>query len=351
MVRIFRHDILPAFGLAGEGGSTSNPAERPLVSIIVVSYNTRDMTMECLRSVMTETIDAPYELIVVDNASRDGSAQAIGTLGDGVRLLALKDNIGFARANNLAAREARGELLLLLNPDTLVLDAAIDRLASFASANPTAGIWGGRTLFGDRRLDPTSVWARMTPWSMATRALGLDHAFPASRLLNPEGIGGWNRDSIRPVDIVCGCFLMIRTELWNALGGFDRAFFMYGEEADLCLRAQKLGASPLFTPTATIVHYGGASERTQAGKVEKLFRAKITLMRRHWSAPARKLGKLLLLAWPLSRLLAATILRRTSQATLWREVWHSRATWLEGYAEPDGMAANNVTNLKTNELA
>ncbi len=154
---------------ASEGGgrASKDNGPPPLLSIIVVSYNTREMTMACLASVMAETRDAPYELIVVDNASSDGSAAAIATLGERVRLLALNENIGFARANNLAARKARGELLLLLNPDTLVLDRAIDRLATFATANRSSGLWGGRTLFGDRTLDPTSVWARMTPWSMA----------------------------------------------------------------------------------------------------------------------------------------------------------------------------------------
>ena len=338
---------MPALAHAGKGGRSA-PADTsppPLLSIIVVSYNTRQMTMACIASVIAETRDAPFELIVVDNASGDGSAAAIAALGARVHLMALNENIGFARANNLAAREARGALLLLLNPDTVVLDGAIDRLASFACANPSVGIWGGRTLFGDRTLDPTSVWARMTPWSLATRALGLDLAWASSWLFNPEGYGGWARDSIRRVDIVTGCFLMIRAELWAQLDGFDRAFFMYGEEADLCLRAAKLGARPLFTPTATIIHYGGASERTQAGKFEKLFRAKVTLMHRHWSRPARAFGKAMLMAWPASRLLAATVLGRREQAAMWCEVWRRRANWLAGYDEPPSPPACHLARL------
>jgi GT2 family glycosyltransferase len=340
---------MPDLAYAGDGGGgASSEPSSPLLSIIVVSYNTRDMTMACLASVMAETWDAPFELIVVDNDSSDGSAEAIATLGDSVRFMKLNENIGFARANNLAARKARGQFLLLLNPDTLVLDRAIDRLTRVAIANPAAGIWGGRTLFGDRTLDPTSVWARMTPWSMATRAFGLDHVFSASPFFNPEGYGGWQRDSMRQVDIVTGCFLMIRRDLWEELDGFDRAFFMYGEEADLCMRAAALGARPLFTPTATIIHYGGASERTQAGKVEKLFRAKVTLMQRHWSAPARTFGKAMLLAWPWLRLFAATALGRTAQSALWREVWQRRAVWQAGYDTP---AARPVASLDAGQPA
>ena len=353
MVRIIRHNILPAMALASEGaggGEIAAAGREPAVSIIVVSYNTRNMTMACLASVIAETRGIPYEIIVVDNASSDGSAKAIAGFGDAVLLMALRENIGFARANNLAARQARGTHLLLLNPDTLVLDAAIDRLAAFANANPAAGIWGGRTLFGDRRLDPTSVWARMTPWSLTCRALGLDNALPASPLFNAEGLGGWNRDSVRRVDIVTGCLLMIRRQLWEALGGFDRAFFMYGEEADLCLRAAKLGARPLFTPAATIIHYGGASETTQAGKVEKLFRAKVTLMRRHWSRPAGMFGKGLLRIWALSRWNMAAVLagrnpKRAQQAAMWHEVWSRRARWLAGYDEPAPPVAASAKSL------
>jgi len=349
MVRIIRHNILPALAAAADGaGGSFDGAEgrKPAVSIIVVSYNTCAMTMACLSSLMAETRDAPYEVIVVDNASSDGSAEALAGLGDQIRLIALGENIGFARANNLAALQAKGDHLLLLNPDTLVLDGAIDRLCVFANANPAAGIWGGRTLYGDRSLDPTSVWARMTLWSLACRAIGIDGALPQSGLFNAEAIGGWHRDSIRRVDIVCGCFLMIRRELWQRLGGFDRAFFMYGEEADLCLRAAKFGARPLFTPSATIVHYGGASEATKAGKIEKLFRAKITLMHRHWSRPAGLLGKGLILSWAASRLGCAIVLslvrhqeRDLKRVAMWFEVWRHRAQWHAGYDIADATAA------------
>lgn len=332
MVAIIKHDILPALTVPCDGGGAAGAtALQPVVSIIVVSYNTREMTLACIASVFAQARGVPFEIIVVDNASTDGSAAAIAELGAQLRFLPLSANIGFARANNLAALEARGDHLLLLNPETLVLDGAIDRLAAFAFANPAAGIWGGRTLFGDRRLDPKSVWARTTPWSLVCRALGLDNALPESAVFNAEGIGGWNRDSVRRVDIVTGCFLMIRRELWEALGGFDRAFFMYGEEADLCLRAASLGARPLFTPTATIIHYGGASEATQAGKVEKLFRGKITLMQRHWSRPARAFGLECLRFWALSRWLGATALGRPAQAKMWREVWNRRAVWMAGW--------------------
>ena len=311
------------------------------VSILLVSFNTRELTLAALDSLRRETGAVATEVIVVDNASSDGSAQAIAAHPLGPRLVALTENIGFGRANNLAAREARGRYLLLLNPDTVVLDTAIERLVRFAARRPQARIWGGRTLFPDGRLNPSSCWGRITLWNLLTRATGLTGIAPRSALLNSEAMGGWLRDSEREVDIVSGCFLLIERSLWNELGGFDPLFFMYGEEADLCLRARALGARPMITPEATIVHLGGASERARADKMVRLLAAKASLVTRHFPAPTRPVGRALLAAWPLSRWLALTAAalvtgseaHRATAAT-WREIWSRRKEWAADYRAP-----------------
>jgi GT2 family glycosyltransferase len=309
------------------------------VSIVVVSYNTRDLTLACLDSIAAETRSCRYDVRVVDNASTDGSAEALRNHAVADGLIASADNLGFARANNLAANSARGEYILLLNPDTVVIDGAIDRLLDFARANPAAGIWGGRTLFADGSLNPSSCWGRMTVWNLACRATGLTGVWPNSRLFNGEAYGGWQRDTDAHVDIVSGCFLLIRRSLWETLGGFDPAFFMYGEEADLCLRAAKTSASPMITPAATIIHLGGASERTRTAKMLKLLAAKSTLIRRHWHPLVQPLGLALMAAWPLSRWLALSVFcwlrpmptKREAAAT-WRSIWQQRAAWMPGYS-------------------
>lgn len=308
------------------------PAGAPRLSILVVSYNTREMTLACLASVFAET-RTPFELIVVDNASADGSAAAIAAAFPGVTLMAETENHGFARANNLAARRARGEYLLLLNPDTVVLDGAIDRLLAFAAARPEAGIWGGRTLYGDRTLNPTSCWRRMTLWSVTSQVLGLSSLFRASPLFNPEGYGGWRRDSEREVDIVTGCFLLIRRDFWERLGGFDPAFVMYGEEADLCLRARAAGARPRITPEAAIVHYAGASEKVRADKMVRLLKAKVLLVRRHFPAWQRPVALFAFRLWPLSRAWGTRLLGRQAAARTWGEIWARRAEWWDGWPE------------------
>lgn len=307
----------------------------PVVSIIVVSYNTREMTLACLRSIFAETKEAGFEVIVWDNASADGSADAVaGEFGDRLKLVASPENLGFAAANNLAARNASGQLLLLLNPDTVILNCAIDRLIEFARSEPAAQIWGGRTVFANGALNPASCWAQQTLWSLLCQAVGLTSVFRRSSLFNPEGLGGWGRDGQRRVDIVSGCFLLIRSDLWNRLQGFRPEFFMYGEEADLCLRARRLGAQPVVTPAATIVHYGGASERARADKLVRLLRAKMLLIEFHFSAATRSLACGLLFLWPESRYLAHAVLMffgsrgADEKAKVWKEVIDRRAEWI-----------------------
>lgn len=310
------------------------------VSVLMVSYNTRELTLAALRALTAETAATRLQTIVVDNSSRDGSAAALTTLAD-IELIRLDRNIGFAAANNLAAQRARGEYLLLLNPDTVVCDGAVDRLVAFARSRPQAGIWGGRTLFGDGRLNPASCWGRMSLWNLACRASWLTGLFPDSTIFNGEAYGGWPRDSEREVDIVSGCFLLIRRETWQRLGGFDPAFFMYGEDADLCLRARALGLRAMVTPTAKIVHYGGASEAVRADKLVRLMAAKASLIARHFPPATRGLGLMLHAAWPLSRWLAlATVAqisgsaRHRDAASVWADVWRRRADWRRGWTLP-----------------
>lgn len=316
---------------------TQTPSQTPQLSIIIVSYNTRDMTLACLASVYAQTT-GDFEVVVVDNASADGSAEAIRRQFPQVTLLAEPVNHGFAGAHDVAIPKCRAPLLLLLNPDTVVLDGALDRLVAFSRRRPGAGIWGGRTLAGDGSLDRRSCWRRMTVWSLFCQSFGLTAVFPGSTLFNPEAYGAWRRDSERAVDIVTGCLLLIARDTWDRLGGFDPVFIMYGEDADLCLRARKLGLRPAITPDATIIHYGGASEPVRADKMVRLLRAKAELVKRHFPAPARGLGLALLGVWPLSRLVACRIAAlgpggadMAQKASVWQEIWSRRAEWRKGF--------------------
>jgi GT2 family glycosyltransferase len=296
------------------------------------------MTLECLRSIFRQTEETDYEIIVVDNNSQDDSADSIRSQFSNVHLIQLTENIGFARANNLAATKAKGDKILLINPDTVVLDHAIDHLMAFANDNPSCRIWGGRTLFADGSLNPASCWRDMSLWTLGCSALGLTYIAPNNPLFNPEAYAGWDRSNVKHVDIVTGCLFLIDRPLWTALGGFNSAFFMYAEEADLCYRARKAGARPIITPDATICHYGRAVEGASLAQRLKLFKGKAMLMRLHWSPLRRRLGQALFLVavldrWLMYRMMAQltgnAVLNRNAED--WKTIWLRRADWIDGY--------------------
>lgn len=285
-----------------------NPAGgyAPRLSVLMVSHGTKAMTLVALDS-LARTTRVPHEVIVIDNASADGSVAAIRAAHPAVRLIEAERNLGFGLAVNLAARHhARGDYLLLLNTDVVVLPGAVEALLDCAVRRPEALIWGGRTLFADGRLNPTSVWRRPTLFSLAAQATGLSKVFRGRAPFDPEAYPGWARDDEREVDIIAGCLFLIGRATWNRLGGFDPAFTMYGEEADLCLRARRdLGARPLFTPRAQIVHHGGGSAVSRARQVAQISAARIGLARRHMATPARQAAVVCLRATALVKIAAA----------------------------------------------
>ena len=300
------------------------------LSVLIVSYNTRELTLACLDSVYAQTERIEFEVLVVDNASQDGSAAAVAERFPQARLIRRESNIGFAAANNLASREARGEFLLLLNPDTVVLNGAIQRALEFARANSWASIVGGRTFFPTGRLNPNSCHGRPTPWSLLCMGTGVSRLFRRSRLFDPESLGPWLRDTVRRVDAVSGCFLLIPRALWEELHGFDESFFMYGEDTDLCLRAAQAGHACAICPQATLIHYGAASERVRPDKMVRLFRAKMQLIRKHSRASDVWKGAAGLRMWAFTRMTVTAALCRVrpeyaATHAAWREVWRRRS--------------------------
>ena len=308
------------------------------LTVLVVSYNTRDLTLKALRS-LYENAGYPLELIVVDNASKDGSADAIESEFPMARVIRSEENLGFARANNEGAKYASGDVLLLLNPDTEVLPEAVGKIMKFRMENPEAKIWGGKTLYADGSLNPSSCWRRQTLWSLLVQAWGLSSLCRRCGLFNPERVLNLDAAVSRQVDIVSGCMLLIDKRLFEQLGGFSPRFFMYGEDADLCLRARDKGARPIVSARPAIVHHGGGSERVPAEKLVRLLAAKATLILEHFPAGKRRAGLLMLAAWPFSRMLAHRMLsllgrrQSTERAEVWRSVWARRSEWIAGFPE------------------
>jgi GT2 family glycosyltransferase len=305
---------------------------RPEISVVLVNWNTRDLLRSCLASVRAHLPPLSHEVIVVDNGSSDGSAEMVAREFPEAQLVQNGENLGFGRANNVAAREARGKAFLLLNPDTVVLDGAIQQLHRFASAQRPEVVAGGRTFFANGALNPGSCWGELSLRSLFCMATGLAQLFPRSLLFNPHALGDWQRDTVREVGVVAGCLLWIRRELWERLDGFDPDFFMYAEDVDLCMRARATGARCMICPDARIVHYAGVSEKVRADKMVRLFRARAQLMRKHWARPRARLGVALLSFWALMRragFAAASRLHPRFQSghATWSQIWSERGAW------------------------
>lgn len=299
------------------------------ISVIIVSYEVRELLLRCLDTVLPE-LEGLGEVIVLDNASSDGSAAAVAERFPQVRLVESSVNVGFAAGCNTAADLAKGRYLLLLNPDTEVHPGAVEALLDLARRRPGAQLWGGRTVDPQGDLDPRSCWGLPTLWSRTCFALGLDSAFRGSLRFDPESLGSWQRDDEREVGMITGCLLMVERRFWSQLGGFDLRFFMYGEDTDLNLRARRAGARPMITPAATVTHVVGASShRTE--KMVMLLRGKATLARLH-RGPLGRTYELGCLGCGVGlRALGATVAGRGGRHAGWPSVWRQRRDWWAGY--------------------
>lgn len=303
------------------------------LSVIVVSHNGADWLGRCLGAIVGEgRPSVPFEVLVLDNASDEPARRVLqgsATAAPEISVTLLDRNVGFGRACNLAVKESRGRRILLLNPDAVVLPGCVDALLAFLDARPQAGIVGGRTLRPDGTTDPSSCWGAASLWSTACFALGLSTLFKRNPVLDPESLGHWDRDCVREVDIVTGCLLLTSRAVWEELGGFDETFFMYGEDADLSLRAAQLGYRPAITPDAVAVHAVGASSSTRTGKLRLLLTGKATLMVKHWSRRRRIAGVALLQCGVGLRAVGQRS-RGSAQAT-WPALWRERRTWRQGW--------------------
>ena len=308
-----------------------------------------------MESIFKETTTINLEVILIDNASHDCTGEANIENFPQVKLLVSKENHGFAQGCNLAAKNACGEYILLLNPDTVVIDRAVERLFAFARANPEAGIYGGRTIFPDGRLNPDFCYRKKTLWSLFCQAFGLTKLFRNTNLFNPEPYGSWKYDSVREVDIITGCFLMVKTELWRQLKCFNPLFFMFGEEVDFCLRAKKHGFKPMFTPDATVIHYGGVSEPKKVNSIVSTMRAEVTLIHEHW--PRAQVGfgvKMIMIRVRIKSIIlslgaALGFQGCLEKASIWKGAWERRREWMSGWSFAQEETVSKVScNRKVN---
>jgi N-acetylglucosaminyl-diphospho-decaprenol L-rhamnosyltransferase len=282
----------------GDGGAPD------VVSIVIVNWNTRDLLADLLSSVQEHAPAVDSEILVVDNASSDGSQEMVAERFPTVRLLTNRANAGFARGVNQAIRESSGGYILLLNTDMLVLEGTIDAQVAFMESNPQCGVCGGQLLDQEQRL-----------------ALSYGH-FPGIRSLLTDTVLhhlGWDtslgcvpapeQEQPLDVDYVSGADLMIRRQAVEQIGLLDEQFFLYFEETDWCYRAAQAGWKVTYVPAVRYVHLGSASSRDEVHRQEQFHTSLDLFLRKHYR------GMYYAACWLLGRLRRILVKRRAKKSS------------------------------------
>ncbi|HQX45474.1 MAG: glycosyltransferase [Saprospiraceae bacterium] len=231
------------------------------LSVIIVNYNVRHFLEHALSSVMVALQRVSGEVIVVDNSSVDDSCTMVKTLFPTVKLIESPVNLGFSKANNLALAKAQGEYILFLNPDTVVSEDCLFKCCQFMDEHSDAGALGVKMLDGSGKILPESKRGFPTTWVSFCKLTGLNKLFPKSGLFNGYYMGQLDYESDHQIDILSGAFFFTRQSIMNKIGGFDEAFFMYGEDIDLSHRIKLAGYQNYYLANTSIIHYKGESTK------------------------------------------------------------------------------------------
>lgn len=253
------------------------------LSIIIVNYRTQDLTLACIASVFSSITSYNYEIILIDNASNDGTIEAVNELFPQVITITNTTNVGFSKANNQGIRIAQGRYVLLLNSDTIVQQDTLQTMIHFMDENPTVGASGCKIVLPDGSLDKACKRGFPTPSASFYYAFGFAKLFPKIPRFNQYQLGYLSPDEAYPIDSLVGAFMLIRCEAIEQVGMLDEEFFMYGEDIDWCYRIKQAGWVNYYYPQTQIVHYKGASSRRKPYKIIYEFhRAMILFHNKHY---------------------------------------------------------------------
>lgn len=277
------------------------------VSTIIVNTNEKEMILACLRSIYEKTEGIQFEIFVVDNASTDGSIEAIKKNFPEVHIIENNQNVGFTAACNQPTPYFKGRNILYLNPDTVLLNNAFKDMSDFLDHNSKVGAVGCKLLNIDGSLQPSCRNF------ISNRNLLLQHIFPWRKCLSKFAgkfiLEYWNHDEIREVDWIIGACLMVKKHVLDEVGLKDEQFFMFHEETDWCYRSKKLGWKTVFLPTSSIIHFGGHTTKAIWGRkvVLKYYQGKHQFIKKHYGNSKLILHRVLMSNLLLLRFSAFTI--------------------------------------------
>ncbi|MBN1950609.1 MAG: glycosyltransferase [Bacteroidales bacterium] len=280
------------------------------LSVIIVNYNVKHFLEQCLHSVYKSSDNLSVEIIVVDNNSVDGSCQMVHEKFPDVIQIENKKNLGFSTANNQGIKIAKGNYVLLLNPDTIVQEDTLFRCFEFMENNPLAGSLGVKMIDGKGNFLPESKRSLPTPAVSFFKIFGLSALFPKSKIFGRYHLGYLDKEQVHSVEVLPGAFMFIRKKVLEEIGLLDETFFMYGEDIDLSYRIILGGYKNYYFPRTAIIHYKG--ESTKKGSINYVmvfYRAMIIFARKHFSRKN---------AWLFSLLINLAIYLRASVSILRR---------------------------------
>lgn len=234
---------------------------KPIISIVIVNYNVRDFLQNCLQSLYLSTVSEKMQIIVVDNNSTDNSMEMVRERFPMVQCIALDENIGFGKANNLAFKYCEADITLLLNPDTIVEPTTLETMIEYIDNHPNVGLAGCKLLNADGSFQLPCRRGFPTPWVSFCKVFGLQSLFPNSSLFAQYNQTFRSENETYNVDAVSGAFMAVRTSILKEVSGFDPDFFMYGEDLDLCYRIQKLGWTISYVHSTSTIHFKGESTK------------------------------------------------------------------------------------------
>jgi GT2 family glycosyltransferase len=254
-----------------------------MLSIVIVNYNVRYLLEQTLRAVFRSKGDFDYEVIVIDNASNDGSIQMVHNLFPQVKTIVNTENVGFSRACNQGIGAGDAKYFLLLNPDTILSEETLQSSINKMEPNERIGGLGVRMIDGGGHFLPESKRGLPTPFVAFCKAFGLSRLFPKSKRFNYYHLGHISEFESSEVDVLSGAYMMLRGSVLEKIGGLDETFFMYGEDIDLSYRIQKAGHVNWYEADTSIIHFKGEStKRGSMNYVRVFYRAMIIFAKKHF---------------------------------------------------------------------
>lgn len=252
-----------------------------LLSIVIVSYNVKYFLAQCLDAVRKSAMGIGAEIIVVDNNSSDGSVAFLQNKFPQVQIIALQENLGFAKANNIGWKQAKGDYVLFLNPDTIIGEDCLRNITRCFAEDSKTGAVGVRMVDGSGKFLPESKRGFPGPAASFYKLSGLIHLFPRSVSIAQYYLGHLPEKAVQPVEVLAGACMAVQRSLLEKTGGFDERFFMYGEDIDLSYQIRQLGYQNYYLGNTSIIHFKGESTRKNFGYTRQFYKAMKLFVDKH----------------------------------------------------------------------